>query len=111
MTSIDRLAAQDAARTYTQNTDATRLAGPQHAARGHSRHHAQAVKSVDSVTLSDSARSLVGARDAVKNAPDVRDRLVTEFSQKISDGTYSVPANVLARKMLGGVNELSDTQL
>jgi flagellar biosynthesis anti-sigma factor FlgM len=104
MTSIDRLAAQDAARSYTQNTDATRAAAAHQAGKGHHRQHPQTAKSVDSVSLSDSARALAAARDAVKNAPDVRDQRITELSQKINDGTYSVPANVLARKMLGATN-------
>ncbi len=99
MSSIDRLAAQDAARTYTQNTDVARSGAAQHA--GKVQHHRQQhAKSADSVTLSDGAKSLAAARDAVKNAPDVRDQKVSEIKQQVSDGTYSVPAKVLARKML-----------
>ncbi len=99
MSSIDRLAAQDAARTYTQNTDVARAGGAaQHAAKAH--HQAKQVKSADSVTLSDGAKSLAAAREAVKAAPDVRDDKVSEIKQKVSDGTYSVSAKVLARKML-----------
>ena|SRR5713226_7400740 len=98
MSSIDRLAAQDAARTYTHNTDVARSGGPQQAAKAH--HQAKHSKSVDSVTLSDGAKTLAAARDAVKNAPDVRDQKVSEIKQQVSDGTYSVPAKVLARKML-----------
>jgi len=98
MSSIDRLAAQDAARTYTQNTDVARAGGAQHAAKAH--HQAKQTKSADSVTLSDSARSLAAARDVVKSTPDVRDDKVSEIKQKVSDGTYSVSAKVLARKML-----------
>ena len=98
MSSIDRLAAQDAARTYTQNTDVARAGAAQHAAKAH--HQAKQVKSADSVTLSDGAKSLAAAREAVKAAPDVRDDKVSEIKQKVSDGTYSVSAKVLARKML-----------
>jgi len=99
MSSIDRLAAQDAARTYTHNTDVARSGAVQHAGKiQHQR--SQPAKSVDSVTLSDSARSLAAARDAVQNAPDVRDQKVSEIKQHVSDGTYNVPARVLARKML-----------
>jgi negative regulator of flagellin synthesis FlgM len=100
MTSIDRLAAQDAARTYTQNTDVARSGGAQHHSKALSHRQSQQSKSVDSVTLSDSARSVASARDAVKNAPDVRDQKVADIKQHLSDGTYSVPARVLARKML-----------
>src|SRR6266851_8449733 len=100
MSSIDRLAAQDAARTYTQNTDVTRSGGAQQLSKAHHQRQQQQSKSVDSVTLSDGARSLASARDAVKNAPDVRDQKVADIKQHLSDGTYSVPAKVLARKML-----------
>ena len=98
MSSIDRLAAQDAARTYTQNTDVARAGGAQHAAKAH--HQAKHAKSADSVTLSDSARSLAAARDVVKSAPDVRNDKVSEIKQQVTDGTYKVSAKVLARKML-----------
>ena len=50
--------------------------------------------------MSDGAKSLAAAREAVKAAPDVRDDKVSEIKQKVSDGTYSVSAKVLARKML-----------
>ena len=43
---------------------------------------------------------MAAARDAVSNAPDVRDQKVSQIKQQVSDGTYSVPAKVLARKML-----------
>jgi negative regulator of flagellin synthesis FlgM len=99
MSSIDRLAAQDAARTYTQNTDVARAGGAQKASQSRPNQPRQAT-SVDSVTLSDDARSLASARDAVQNAPDVREQKVGEIKQKLSDGTYDVPASVLARAML-----------
>jgi flagellar biosynthesis anti-sigma factor FlgM len=98
MNSIDRLSAQDAARTYTQNTDVARTGNAQHAVKAH--HQAKHSKSADSVTLSDGAKSLAAARDAVKNAPDVRNDKVSAIKQQVSDGTYQVPAKVLARKML-----------
>ena len=98
MSSIDRLAAQDAARTYTHNTDVARSGAAQQAAKTH--HQAKHSKSADSVTLSDGAKTLAAAREAVKAAPDVRDHKVSEIKQKVSDGTYSVSAKVLARKML-----------
>jgi len=99
MSSIDRLAAQDAARTYVQNTDVARSGAAQQAAKANQQ-SAKPSKSVDSVTLSDSARSLAAARDAVNRAPDVREQKVAEIKQHLSDGTYAVQANVLARKML-----------
>ena len=99
MSSIDRLAAQDAARTYTQNTDVARSGAAQQAAKAH--HQPKHVKSAaDSITLSDGAKSLAAARDAVKAAPDVRNDKVSEIKQQVTDGTYKVSAKVLARKML-----------
>jgi negative regulator of flagellin synthesis FlgM len=101
MTSIDRISAQDAARLYAQNTDVSRSAAAtaavQPAGKAHQRSHAQ---STDSVTLSDSARTLATARTAVQNAPDVRQQKVADIKQQLSDGTYQVSSRVLARKML-----------
>jgi len=106
MSSVERLAAQDAARTYTQNTEVARSGGAQHLSKP-TLQRQQHAKSVDSVTLSDGARSLASARDAVKNAPDVRDQKVADIKQHMSDGTYSVPAKVLARKMLDSASNPS----
>ena len=103
MNSIDRVSGQEAARTYVHNADVARSGGVAHGGKPH-QHHAQPSKGVDSVTLSDSARTLAAARDAVKNAPDVRDQKVAEIKQQVADGTYSVPARVLARKMLDTSN-------
>jgi negative regulator of flagellin synthesis FlgM len=52
------------------------------------------------VSLSADARSLSAARDAVQRAPDVREQKVADIKQQISDGTYHVPARLVARKML-----------
>ncbi len=98
MSSIDRLAAQDAARTYTHTTDVARTGGAQQTAKAH--HTPKHAKSADSVTLSDGAKTLAVAREAVKAAPDVRDDKVSEIKQQVTDGTYKVSAKVLARKML-----------
>jgi negative regulator of flagellin synthesis FlgM len=101
MTSIDRISAQDAARLYAQNTDVSRSAATtaavQPAGKAHQRTHAQ---STDSVTLSDSARSLSTARMAVQNAPDIRHQMVANIKQQLSDGTYQVSSRALASKML-----------
>ena len=43
----------------------------------------------------------------MKNAPDVRDQKVADIKQHLSDGTYSVPAKVLARKMLDSASNPS----
>jgi negative regulator of flagellin synthesis FlgM len=102
MNSIDRVGGQEAARTYVQNADVARAGSASQTGKAH--HHAQPSKSVDSVTLSDSARSMAAARDAVQNAPDVREEKVAEIKQRVADGTYSVPARILARKMLDTSN-------
>ena len=101
MTSIDRISAQDAARLYAQNTHVSRSAAAtaavQPAGKAHHRGHAQ---STDSVTLSDSARSVATARTAVQNAPDIREQKVADIKQQLSDGTYQVSSRALASKML-----------
>src|SRR5712691_6287442 len=101
MSSIDRVAGQDAARTYVQNAAATGTAGAsaaQHASKAH--HHGHAAPKADSVTLSDSARSLAAAREAVQKAPDVREAKVAEIKKQVDTGTYQVAAHVLARKLV-----------
>jgi negative regulator of flagellin synthesis FlgM len=99
--SIDRVSGQDATRAYVQSTDAARTSGAspnaQQADKPKDRHPA---RSADSVTLSDSARSLAAAREAVQKAPDVREQKVAEIKQQVDSGTYQVPAHVLARKMV-----------
>jgi flagellar biosynthesis anti-sigma factor FlgM len=102
MTSIDRISAQDAARLYAQNTDVSRTAATPTAAvkptgKAHQRTH---VQTADSVSLSDSARSMATARTAVQNAPDVRQQKVADIKQQLTDGTYQVSAQTLARKLL-----------
>jgi negative regulator of flagellin synthesis FlgM len=103
--SIERVNNQDAARAYVQNTDATRVSGASAATpeAGKAGQQAQA-QNADSVTLSDSARSLAAAREAVQNAPDVREQNVADIKQQVDSGTYQVPASVLARKMLEASN-------
>ena len=54
----------------------------------------------DEVSLSSEARSLAAARDSVAAASDVREDKVSAIKQRVEDGTYSVPSNVLARKLL-----------
>ncbi len=97
MPSIDRISAQDAARLYAQNTAATPPAAVQPAGKAHQRTH---VQTADSVSLSDSARSMATARTAVQHAPDVRQQKVADIKQQLTDGTYQVAAHTLARKML-----------
>ena len=99
MSSIERLGHHEAARTYLHNAEIARSGG------GFTRKDADASAAsdgsrADSVSLSFNARSLAAARDAVQAAPDVRDYKVAEIKRRVEDGTYSVPAHVLARKLL-----------
>jgi flagellar biosynthesis anti-sigma factor FlgM len=98
---IERFQNSDAARTYVQNAEVARSAAAsvnaQHSGKTNRHHQAP---QADTVTLSDGARALSAAREAVQNAPDVREQKVAEIKQRIGDGTYQVPSSVLARKML-----------
>jgi negative regulator of flagellin synthesis FlgM len=100
MTSINRLHSNDAARTYVQNAEAARTAATSAQQGGKAQPQLQAPQ-VDTVSLSDSARSLAAAHDAVQNAPEVRHEKVAEIKQRIGDGTYQVQSRVLAQKLLG----------
>jgi negative regulator of flagellin synthesis FlgM len=99
MNSIDRVSAQSVSRAYVQGTDAAQSAPAQQPAKHAHAHRTQAQKA-DSVTLSDSARSLAAAREAVQNAPDVREAKVADIKQRVDSGTYEVSSKVLARKMI-----------
>ena len=56
----------------------------------------------DTVEISSRSRELARARQAVDATPDVRADKVAEIRKRIEDGTYSVPPELLARKMLEG---------
>jgi negative regulator of flagellin synthesis FlgM len=99
MSSIDPNAAQIS--RYVQSADATQNSGAAgKVGKGHHHGHHQHTQSADSVSLSDDAKSLSAARDAVQATPDVREQKVSDIKQQLSDGTYSVPSRVLARNIL-----------
>jgi negative regulator of flagellin synthesis FlgM len=98
MNTIDRLSAQNISRTYVQNADATQ--GAAAARQHHGDHRAAQAPQTDSVSLSDGAKSLASARQAVQDAPDLREHKVADIKQRVQDGTYSVSSRVLAQKML-----------
>jgi negative regulator of flagellin synthesis FlgM len=100
MNSINPVAAQNISRTYVHTADATQGAGTAKPHHGH-HHTAASQQGADTVSLSDDAKSLAAARQAVESAPDVRDQKVAAIKQRVEDGTYSVPSRVLAQKMLG----------
>jgi negative regulator of flagellin synthesis FlgM len=100
--SIERLGhhtTNEAARTYLQNADGARAASAANSATDGAAKTTAAPRT-DSVSLSDNARSVAAALAAVQQAPDVRDAKVNEIKQRVQDGTYDVPARVLARNMI-----------
>ena len=60
----------------------------------------------DTLEISDRARELARARQAVDEAPEVRSEKVADIKKRIEDGTYSVSPKVLARKLLDHADEL-----
>src|SRR5712692_1881846 len=96
--SIEKLSANNVSRAYVQGADAAQTAPTQQTAK-HVHRRTEAPKS-DSVTLSDSARSLAAARDAVQRAPDVREAKVADIKQLVDTGTYEVSSRVLAKKIV-----------
>lgn len=104
MSSINSMNAQNISRTYVQNADATQgtsgATRTQHRGESDRAEQSQQQPQTDSVSLSESAKSLSAARQAVQDSPDVRDQKVSEIKQRVQDGTYNVPSSVLARKML-----------
>src|SRR5579872_2327357 len=106
MASINSISSQNISQAYIQSTDATQSSGAtQNTTKAHHHHHANQAQQADSVSLSDGAKSLAAARDAVTNAPDVREQKVAAIKQQVSDGTYSVPSRVLPQKMLSNAQQ------
>ena len=52
------------------------------------------------VALSDKARSLMALKSEVNAAPDVRQALVADISERISAGTYDIKGQVVAQAMV-----------
>ncbi len=61
----------------------------------------------DKVEISSFGRDLQLAKQAVKNAPDVRADKVTDLKAKIDNGTYEVSAESFADKLLAKYDELN----
>jgi negative regulator of flagellin synthesis FlgM len=100
---IDKFSADAVSRTYVQQAQNAHTAN--HAGK-HAAKAASESSRADSVVLSDSARSLAAAREAVKSAADVREDKVNDIKQRVSDGTYSVSSRVLAQKLLDTSNKV-----
>jgi flagellar biosynthesis anti-sigma factor FlgM len=101
MSNIDKLVGGNVANTYqTQSAAPTSANATQAGGKVHHGHRQHQAAQADSVTLSDGARALASAREAVKAAPDVRQEKVSAIKQSVADGTYQVNSSVLARRML-----------
>jgi flagellar biosynthesis anti-sigma factor FlgM len=55
----------------------------------------------DRVELSDRARALLVAADEIENLPQIRLDKVENLKQMIKDGTYHVPGQKIAERLLG----------
>lgn len=55
----------------------------------------------DRVELSDRARALLVASDSLKNTPPIRMDKVETLKHTIKDGTYHVPGEKIAERVLG----------
>jgi len=55
----------------------------------------------DSVALSDRASSIARLFGTVKEAPDVREGLVTQLREQVQAGTYQPNDQAVARRLLG----------
>ena len=60
----------------------------------------ESVNVEDSVEVSERARELSRAQEAVESAPDIRADKVARLKQQIAEGSYSVPAEMVADKLL-----------
>ena len=61
-----------------------------------------AVSTRDSVEISSFGRELQVAKQAVAQAPDIREEKVEELKNSMANGTYNVPMGALADKLLNG---------
>lgn len=57
---------------------------------------ADRTSTTDHAALSEEARLLSHARQALEETPDVREEKVTALRQQVQDGTYQVPMEKLA---------------
>jgi len=58
------------------------------------------VKKADDVQISSIGQDITVAKQAVKNAPDIRWDIVTPLKEKLQNGTYDVNPADFAEKML-----------
>jgi flagellar biosynthesis anti-sigma factor FlgM len=60
----------------------------------------------DRADLSDRARLLGKARAAFQNTSEVNQEKVADIKQRVDSGTYTVPADQLARRLLHRLNQI-----
>ena len=58
------------------------------------------VTKTDNVQISSLGKDIQVAKQAVKNAPDIREDIVAPLKQQVQNGTYDVSADDFADKML-----------
>jgi negative regulator of flagellin synthesis FlgM len=54
----------------------------------------------DNVQISSLGKDIQVAKQAVKNAPDIREDVIAPLKEKVQNGTYDVSADKFADKML-----------
>ena len=59
----------------------------------------QSAKVTDTVQISSIGRDILTAKNAVKDAPDVRAEVVEPIRSRVQSGTYSVPTTDFADKL------------
>ncbi len=62
--------------------------------------YAAKINNKDEAAVSNMARILAKTHQALQETPDVRTEIVDSTRQKILDGTYEVPIEELAKKLL-----------
>jgi len=97
---ISEISAHEVARAYSQ-----RMA-PQEVQQTRSEPAAASRPQHDQLTISDRARELYMAREAMKGVPEVREDVVQSLRDQIQAGTYQVPQEKLIERLwsalLGG---------
>lgn len=96
--SVEKLGPGEIARAYSQQTEVSK-AGEARRSDASKAKRAGA-QGRDEVSISEEARSLAAALNAVKAASDVREEKVAAIKQRVDDGTYTVSPHALAHKIL-----------
>ena len=60
----------------------------------------------DNVQISQVGRDFQIARNAVKNAPDVREDIVADIKSRVEAGTYDVSGDAFAEKVISRYNQM-----